>query len=270
MITLRNKLYESLLDDEDDLVNDDTTAILGWSEKFKVPITQSINKNTSSIKIGKNNTITAKLIIPKISGEYTLEELFRIPGVFKMLDKLEIHKGGLHDCIDADIPEQYDNVPDCVKDLKLSIIKKSDAFEIDFNEILKHMPNIENFEINNLNSGSGFNILDVDNVPTKKLKNFIITLSSGIINIDSIKGLNCDLFRLQNFSNKNHKDLIWIDGYGVSPRINPNISGDFNNTIDRFFKNNNVKQLVIARRDSNIGYEIIKINNSYKFNKIKL
>lgn len=270
MITLYKYLYESLLDDEEELVNDDTTAIHGWSEKFNIPITQSINKNTSSIKIGKNNTITAKLIIPRISGEYTLEELFRIPGVFKTLDKLEICKGGLYNCIDADVPEQYNNVPDCVKDLKLTIIKNPNAFKIDFNGILNHMPNIENFEIKNLNTGSGFNILDVNNTPTKKLKLFIITLAAGIINIDSIKGLNCDVLRLQNFTNQDHEDLIWNEGYGIPSRINPNALGDFNNTMNRFFKNNNVKQLVIARRDSNVGYEIIKDNDSYKFNKMKL
>lgn len=270
MITLRNKLYESLLDDEDDLINDDTTALLGWSEKFKIPITQSINKSTSSIKIGKNNTIRAKLIIPKISGKYTLKELFDIPATFKTLDKLEICKGGLYDCVDSDDPKQYDNVPNCVKDLKLSIIKNKNAFKINFNDILNHMPNIEKFEIRNLNTGMGFDILDVNNIPTKKLKNFTITLSSGIINIDSIKGLNCDIFRLQNFTNKDHKDLIWINGYEVSPRINPKVITEFNNTVDDFFKNNNVKQLVVASSRSDEGYEIIKDRDSYKFNKIKL
>lgn len=269
MITLQDKLYESLLDDEEELINDDNIVILGWSEKFKIPITQSINKNTSSIKIGKNNTIRAKLIIPKISGKYTLKELFDIPATFKTLDKLEICKGGLYDCVDSDDPKQYDNVPDCVKDLKLSIIKNKNAFKINFNDILNHMPNIEKFEIRNLNTGMGFDILDVNNIPTKKLKNFTITLSSGIINIDSIKGLNCDMFRLQNFTNKDQKDLIW--GAGLEfPQINPNVLTEFNDTINRFFKNNNVKQLVVASSRSDEGHEIIKDRDSYKFNKIKL
>lgn len=47
MITLQNKLYESLLDDEDDLVNDDGTILIDefLKENYNIKGTYTINKN---------------------------------------------------------------------------------------------------------------------------------------------------------------------------------------------------------------------------------
>ena len=72
MLTLRNKLYESLLDDEEDLVNNDTQFVKEWADKLYLrKVNTRIPAGTSYSMLNTYNEIDGKIITSTLNPNYT-------------------------------------------------------------------------------------------------------------------------------------------------------------------------------------------------------
>lgn len=236
--------------------------IKNWISKFDLESQSKKYTKIPKIKI-KKNEVSAKILYPRINGGYKLKDLFDVPFKIKNIDHLELYYGGNWGCLDIDNANEYKYFPQSIKELTLNFFKKS--LDFDFDNLISNLPNLNTLNLVEINSSDEeYIFLDIV-APKSYLEKFsIMTSKSSLINIDSIDGLNCDTFIIDTFTNKNEKEFFW-NHKGNEPKINENIKDEFNETLDRFFKKNKVKNFIIG--DNKSFYKVIKNNNEYKFEK---
>lgn len=304
MIGLRNKLYESLLGDIDDLndiSNDDEIVadlnMRKWSERFNIPLSFYNSQHKTDAVISRNNLeVKMNYLNPWKMGDYTIKELLDPGFVLKIK---ELHLGyGFADsnCTDLIDSNSYKHFPDDIKSLTLSFLNYQNISNIDFSKI--RIKGLRELYILPKGYKKG-QILDFYKLPTQKIDTVSIRANltynpSARINLDSINGLNCDKFIISEFTNS--------DG---DPLINPNSAAPyapmyvgFNSfkaykAYDRFFEKNNVNQLIISKNTggSSVGWLVeldtetmttyrknnerynrpdAPVENMYKFTKVRI
>lgn len=268
MITLQDKLYESLLDDEEIITSKESVIpdlINNWANKFGIKITNTLSKNTSSIKINKDNSVSAKLLNLIGNKKFTLNQLFDQPFQFKQLDCVILGCGTLTNCSDLIDDSQYKYFPPVIKQLEMKFYNQSNVFRIDFNK-LNSIQKLEDLSIRIYDPG--FTFYDLTNPPKMKLKSLKISFSNGILNLDSLSGLNCEALILDTFTNSDHKDLIVYPKASYDmPRFRTENTNKAYDTISKFFSNNNVDKLFIQTAPT-VLFEIVKHGSpAYIFKK---
>lgn len=275
MITLRSKLYESLLDDEEIITSKESVIpdlINNWANEFGIKITNTLSKNTSSIKINKDNSVSAKLLNLIGNKKFTLNQLFDQPFQFKQLDCVILGCGTLTNCSDLIDDSQYKYFPPVIKQLEMKFYNQSNAFHIDFNK-LNSIQKLEDLSIRIYDPGftiydPGFTFYDLTNPPEMKLKSLKLSFPNGILNLDSLSGLNCEALILDTFTNSDHKNLIVYPkaSYDMPKFYSENTNKAYD-TISKFFSDNNVDKLFIQTAPT-VLFEIIKHGHpAYIFKK---
>lgn len=268
MITLQNKLYESLLDDEEIITSKESVIpdlINNWANEFGIKITNTLSKNTSSIKINKDNSVSAKLLNLTNNKKFTLNQLFDQPFQFKQLDCVILGCGTSTNCSDLTDDSQYKYFPPVIKQLEMKFYKQSNASHIDFNK-LNSIQKLEDLSIRIYDPG--FTFYDPTNLPKMKLKSLKLSFPNGILNLDSLSGLNCETLILDTFTNSDHDDLIVYPKTSYDmPRFRSESTNKAYDTISKFFSDNNVDKLFIQTAPT-VLFEIIKHGGpSYSFKK---
>lgn len=258
MITLQNKLYESLLDDEEIITSKESVIpdlINNWANEFGVKITNTLSKNTSSIKINKDYSVSAKLLNLTNNKKFTLKQLFDQPFQFKQLDCVILGCGTLTNCSDLIDDSQYKYFPPTIKQLEIKFLNQLNASKTDFNK-LNSIQNLDDLSIRI--SDSGFTFYDMTNPPKMKLKSLKLSFPHGILNLDSLSGLNCEALILDTFTNYIYDDLILYPkaSYDI-PRFRSESINKAYDTVSKFFSNNNVDKLFIQTAPA-VLFEIIK------------
>ncbi len=279
MITLMDKLYESLLDDEEDLINDDSGLIKDIINNLSgmgIPVTDKISKNNIGVKIVKNKLYCKMFIISK-RGDYKLSKVFPNFLHYEQLDNVELYQGSVYNVEDLDDPSQYRYLPPVIKKLTLGFVKNENATKLDFTK-LNNISNLTDLKlVFQLRIATP---LDLPHLPTKKLDTLEIfagtVMSDNVkVNIDSISGITCDTLILPEFTNKNGDKCL----YAPSPQVidfTYEHRGDALTSITNLFERNNINKLII-RKTLNVGYEVVYNGpgfknkfNLYKLEKIKL
>lgn len=258
MITLQDKLYESLLDDEEIITSKESVIpdlINNWANEFGVKITNALSKNTSSIKINKDNSVSAKLLNLSNNKKFTLKQLFDQPFQFKQLDCVILSCGTLTNCSDLIDDSQYKYFPSTIKQLEIKFLNQLNASKVNFNK-LNSIQNLEDLSIRI--SDSGLQFYDLANPPKMELKSLKLSFPHGILNLDSLSGLNCEALILDTFTNSDHDDLILYPkaSYDI-PRFRSESINKAYDTVSKFFSDNNVDKLFIQTAPT-VLFEIIK------------
>lgn len=270
MLTLQNKLYESLLDDEEVLVSNETTMndlIEQWAAKFGIAITPTLSKINPGIKIDKSGDILSKYLRPNKSMNYKLSELFDPVFTYKKLDVVDLGCGTTCSCDDLMDVSTYDYFPSCIQTLKLGFFRKTDAENIDFNK-LSIIKNLQNLHIRI--SNSGLPVFNIKKLPKMHLNDIRIDFGAGILNLESISGLNCERFMVENFTNNNMDRIIKVTkGSGLAPEFVYVYRTNTYLMLDKFFEKNKVKDLIIVT-GLKVGYKIVKVDTRYLFKKVQI
>ncbi len=251
MITLGRYLYESLLDDEDDLVDDNTGIVVGWADKFGIEVVDKLPKLDvikSCIRIAPGDNIESNYLSIPTKLQFKLSELFD-PGLsFKKLNKVMLkHPGGAKgDVIDLVDPSQYRYIPSCVKQLCINLFNVNNAFELDFTK-LDNISKLSDLYLR-LKDTSNDLSHNIPHLPHKHLRTLEISSRFGAVNLDSISDIDCDKLILENFTNNKQSILFINPGYRGIEITEPT---EFARVYENFMKRNKVKQLLIVDAENN-------------------
>lgn len=266
MISLIKYLNESLLDDEEELVNnnDMKSFIDDWAELTDmIQVNRSVSKFGREFKIEKSGKISAGSLRPKFNTTISMKELFPEWMDFKIIKTCVIDFREISDIYDK---EAYKYVPNCIDNLlilfsnsnetkKISLEKlnasKSSNIVID---IFKGNPDI-NFSLNN------------------KYKHIVIKPDkfTNSLNIETINDLNCDeLVIYGNIMDSN--GVEYIKDISVKTSNNPYIDQgkDFKTLYDNFMSKNKVGTLYISKYNNSL-YKVVQTDdNRFKLEKNKI
>lgn len=263
MITLRNKLYESLLDDEDELVNNDNmkSFIDDWAKLTDVvQVNGAVSKYGREFKIEKNGKITVGLLRPKFNTTISMKELFPEWMDFKFIKTCIIDFREISDMYNKDA---YKYVPNCIDNLHILFSSSNETKKISLEklntskssniviDIFKGNPDI-NFSLNN------------------KYKHIVIKSDkfTNALNIETINDLNCDeLVIYGNIMDSN--GVEYIKDMSTKTSNNPYIyqEKDFKTLYDKFMSKNKVRTLYISKYNNSL-YKVVQTdNNNFKLEK---
>lgn len=266
MITLQKRLYESLLDDEEELVNNDDmkSFIDDWAEKTGlIQVNRTVSKFGSEFKIEKNGKITVGSLRPKFNTTMSMKELFPEWMEFKSIKSCTISYREISDIYKK---ESYKYIPDCIDMLYMEM-----GTVIGFKEL--------SFE--KLNAGKSRNIIidifkgnpDINFSLNNKYKHVKIKPDKSInaLNIESINNLNCDELVIYG-SIMDSNGVEYIKDISVKTSNNPHINQgkDFKTLYDNFMSKNKVGTLYISKYNNSL-YKVVQTdNNRFKLEKNKI
>lgn len=265
MITLRNKLnehfklYESLLDDEEELVNDDNVLIDQWANDLGLYNTKDKQKlsefltNYYCIDNGKvyTSNINPNYLLKNNSGskrDYILKIEDILP---EFIDFKNI--AGLSLAMNQTV---Y-SCPDIITNKGL---KKLSKYPIENLLISYGNTNLEflNFDLLGQNKLKKLiiriprlgdeNYVDIMYWPKIKLDTLWIESRQRPVILDNIKGLNCKnfIFEGARFSEDSYSKLTLDDPFKPTASLDNTEKGIA--ILDRFFQNNKVDNLIYLRR----------------------
>lgn len=260
MITLRNKLYESLLDDEEKLVNDDNALIDQWVGTLGlvkiIYKSQLTDKVTNCYYVDDNNkvhtsNIDPNIILSQMSGvkrEYKLKIEDILPEFidFENIAGLSLSMNRIN----------Y-SCPDIITNKGL---KKLSKYPIENLLISYDNTNLEflNFDLVGQNKLKKLvirmprlgdeNYVDIMHWPKFKLDTLWVESRQRPVILDNIKGLNCKnfIFEGARFSEDSYSKLTLDDQFKSTTSLDNTEKGIA--AIDRFFQNNKVDNLIYLRR----------------------
>lgn len=284
MITLRNKLYESLLGDEDDLINSDDALMDEWIHRLGMVKRTDLSKfnslnlyNTYDIVNGKvvtsfinpgytsNNTF-----VPREKAELSIEDIlppfidFSFIIGLKLMTKFVKYK--CSDITTNNGLKKLSKYP--IQYLELSYGSLS-TDDLDFNLV-------GNKELKALIIRANFighdKVLHIKNAPKFKLKSFAVRSNNRPILLDEYQGMNCDDFIFEGAFIKNNGELYKTIHQDM--RGKPELLESAYPALDRFFKNNKINRLIfmtswnlnlkyyqIVPKLRGGGYKLTKINS---------
>ncbi len=283
MITLRDKLYESLLDDEDDLVDDNTGLVYDWGKA--IGLTDATNTNKVSINtfsIQPNGSVNANMYDLNISllgnrnwrkgSELKLTDVLPIGIDFNYISQLSLGVDctayHCHDILSNDGFKHLSKFPINSLILKYKVYKLN---HLDFNLLGNSEMDHLSLELFGGNDPDG--VVDIYKYPKFPLKYMTIKSYGRPVVSNYIKGMNCEYLLMSgmvtsvNGVNKQviiPKDLI----AGIKiPKINND--PDCVKALDDLFRDNNIKQLVYESLYNlkSTRYLIEKTRSGYKLKK---
>ena len=261
MITLRNKLYESLLDDEEDLVKDDTSILLNGPNSLvqKTYLSQphawqKINSANSDPKLEKNTLVYPYNILIKNNPNSNLKKLIGV-------DKIDAKTIYLDDNM-----VEYDGNKYCkefsIDDISINANVKSIS-NVDF----KFKTKSENYNPRNIFIGA-----DLNDMSRFRFSN--VTFSGDHILIISRRNKFPE-FKNVTFKSK-YDNIIYFDSHNFGYK-NDGYTKEFNSLLDPKFKHkvfdhsinqyvdrpNNIKSISSTLKD--LKFEIL--GDVIKFNQ---
>lgn len=260
MITLRNKLYESLLDDEEKLVNDDNALIDQWVGTlglvkiiYKSQLTDNV---TNCYYVDDNNkvhtsNIDPNIILSQMSGvkrEYKLKIEDILPEFidFENIAGLSLSMNRINyscpDIITNKGLKKLSKYP--IENLLISYGNDKLNF-LDFN--LLGQNKLKKLVIRMPRLGDEYYV-DIEHWPKFKLDTLWIESRQRPVILDNIKGLNCKnfIFEGARFSEDSYSKLTLDDQFKSTASLDNTEKGIA--IIDRFFQNNKVDNLIYLRR----------------------
>lgn len=260
MITLRNKLYESLLDDEEKLVNDDNALIDQWAGTlglvkiiYKSQLTDNV---TNCYYVDDNNkvhtsNIDPNIILSQMSGvkrEYKLKIEDILPEFmdFENIAGLSLSMNRINyscpDIITNKGLKKLSKYP--IENLLISYGNDKLNF-LDFN--LLGQNKLKKLVIRMPRLGDEYYV-DIEHWPKFKLDTLWIESRQRPVILDNIKGLNCKnfIFEGARFSEDSDSKLTLDDQFKSTASLDNTEKGIA--IIDRFFQNNKVDNLIYLRR----------------------
>lgn len=267
MISLNKYLNESLLGDEEELVNNDDmkSFIDDWAEKTGlIQVNRTVSKFGSEFKIEKNGKITVGVLSPKFNTTISMKELFPEWMGFKSIKSCIISYRTISDIYEK---ESYKYIPDCIDMLYLEMGTVIGIKELSFEklnasksrniviDIFKGNPNNLKFSYNN------------------KYKHVKINPDKSInaLNIESINNLNCDELVIYG-SIIDSNGVEYIKDMSVKTSNNPYIDQgkDFKTLYDNFMSKNKVGTLYISKYNNSL-YKVVQTDdNRFKLEKTKI
>lgn len=267
MITLRNKLYESLLDDEEKLVNDDNALIDQWAGTlglvkiiYKSQLTDNV---TNCYYVDDNNkvhtsNIDPNIILSQMSGvkrEYKLKIEDILPEFmdFENIAGLSLSMNRINyscpDIITNKGLKKLSKYP--IENLLISYGNDKLNF-LDFN--LLGQNKLKKLVIRMPRLGDEYYV-DIEHWPKFKLDTLWIESRQRPVILDNIKGLNCKnfIFEGARFSEDSYSKLTLDDQFKSTASLDNTEKGIA--IIDRFFQNNKVDNLIYLRRFNMKAYK---------------
>lgn len=267
MITLRNKLYESLLGDEDELVNNDSSLIDQWAGMLglvKLIYKQHLTDNTTNCYYVDDNNkvytsnINPNIIFSQMSGVKREYEL-KIEDILPEYVKFESIAG-----IMLGLNQTSYSCPDTMANNGLKKLSKypieslvllygdTKLNRLDFNLVGQNK--LKKLTIRIPRLGDEYYV-DIEHWPKFKLDTLWIESRQRPVILDNIKGLNCKnfIFEGARFSEDSYSKLTLDDPSKSTASLDNTEKGIA--IIDRFFQNNKVDNLIYLRRFNMKAYK---------------
>lgn len=283
MLTLQNKLYESLLDDEEELVNNNRQFVEDWAKTMAMKFE---NNNSFNAKLNETNLYTersGKIFTSEMDPEYMEYEDDSTERPYKLsIDTIlppHIDFGNIYRLF-LELDRINYTCPDILTNSGLKKLSKypieslhllyntADLKKLDFN--LVGNPNMKSMTIQ-IPYCPGF-VSYIHHWPKFKLESLFIDARHHPVVLDNIKGLNCDNFTVCGIRiNEDSLDRLIDDSYNAA-------TATLNNTeeniivLDRFFSRNNVKNLIYLRRFKSKTTKYLidkKKSGGYKLTRLK-
>lgn len=264
MISLYKHLNESLLDDEEELVNnnDMESFIKDWAEKTDLnQVNRAVSKFGREFKIEKNGKITVGSLRPKFNTIITMKELFPEWIEFKNIKTCTIDFREISDIYDKN---SYKYIPDCIDNLFILFSDNNETKEI---------------SLEKLNASESSNIVidifkgnpDINFSQNNKYKHIVIKPDkfTNALNLESINDLKCD--ELVIFGNIiDSKGNEYIKDMSIKTSNNPYMDQgkDFKSIYNKFMSKNKVGTLYVSKYNNSM-YKVVQDDNSFKLEKTK-
>lgn len=284
MITLRNKLYESLLDDEEDLVNNEQFLIEQWANLLNMKYEPGselsyFGENKYTVNKGKimASTINPGYMVGSNKNPRDIPKEIPIDKILpEYLDFENIHTLSLNAsstrCACPDILsnsglKKISKFP--VVNLRLSY-GNTKLDSLDFNLVGNSRMKTMHIQIPFL--GEEY-FVDIKHWPKFKLDSLWINSRMRPIIFDNIKGLDCTNFVFEGarFSEDSFSKLTIDEPFKAVSTLDNTEKGIA--TLDRFFQNNKVDNLIYIRTFNmkNYRYRIDKKGRGkgYKLTRLK-
>lgn len=266
MITLRNKLYESLLDDEEELVNDDNALIDQWAEmlmlvkrdgKFSLfdNITNFYSIDNGKVYTSNINPNNIRQSTSNIKREYELGIDDILPEYIDFENIMRLILGmnqTNYSCPDIMINKGLKKLSKRPIEKLVLLYGNTKLNFLDFN--LVGNPKLKTLTIRMPRLGDE-DYVDIMYWPKFKLDTLWIESRMRPVILDNIKGLNCKnfIFEGARFDEKTFKMVTVDDPFSTKTALDNTEEGVA--ILDRFFQNNKVDNLIYLRRYNMKAYK---------------
>lgn len=259
MITLTDKLYESLLDDEEDLINDNSSLIENWAKILG--LTKQNNKSNINSNVINNyyeeggniytSTLNPNYILKSFQKdvsrnyELSIDDILPTYLNFKQIAGLTLGMNQVnYSCPDIMINKGLKKLSKySIEKLTISYGNTKLNF-LDFN--LVGNPQMKTMHIQIPRLGDEY-FVDIMYWPKFKLDTLWINSHMRPVILDNIKGLNCTnfIFEGARFSEDSLSKLTIDEPFKAVSTLDNTEKGIA--ILDRFFQNNKVDNLIYMR-----------------------